>query len=193
VITPTVGDPAPDAGLLDGDGAAVRLSDGWTGHPAVVVFLRYFGCPFCQAQIVGLREDRERFERTGASVILVGQGTPAECREFCDRRHVPFAVLVDPERTAFRAYELPIGRPLQVAGPRVSVAWVRTVRDPETRQRGLRGGSFFQMPGTFVVDPGGIIRFAHRNRHVADTPRNQALLEAIEGLAPAAEGRRRPA
>ncbi len=42
------------------------------------------------------------------------------------------------------------------------------------------------MPGTFVVDETGIVRFAHRNRHVADPPRNQAILEAVERIGAAA-------
>src|SRR5207244_12267924 len=74
--SPEPGDPAPDAELLDAWGQPARLSAAWDGGPAVLVFLRYFGCPFCQAQVVGLRRDHERFEETGASVALVGQGPP---------------------------------------------------------------------------------------------------------------------
>ena len=56
---PGVGDRAPDATLLDLDGGEVALSSLWKDRPAVLVFLRYFGCPFCQAQVASLRDDRE--------------------------------------------------------------------------------------------------------------------------------------
>jgi hypothetical protein len=35
------------------------------------------------------------------------------------------------------------------------------------------------MPGTFLVDTSGTIRLAHRNRSIADSPRNQLILDAI--------------
>lgn len=179
-----VGDPAPEAELVDRTGGAVLLSTAWEDRPSAIVFLRYFGCPFCQAQVVALREDHERFERIGAHVTLIGQGTPQECREFCDARRVPFRVLVDPTRRAYRAYGLGRGGAMQVVGPQVMLPWIRNEMHPETRQHSARGASFTQMPGTFVADTEGIIRFAHRSRHVADVPRNGAILQALSDLSP---------
>jgi peroxiredoxin len=181
----SVGDPAPEAELIDRTGGTVRLSTAWADRAAAIVFLRYFGCPFCQAQVVALREDHERFERIGANVTLIGQGTPQECREFCDARRVPFRVLVDPARSAYRAYGLGKGGAMQVVGPQVMVPWIRNELHAETRQRRLHGASLTQMPGTFVTDTHGIIRFAHRSRHVADVPRNSVILQALSDLTPA--------
>jgi peroxiredoxin len=181
-VIPGVGDPAPDALILDRSGGAVRLAGCWAEQPTVVVFLRYFGCPFCQAQVVALREDHKRFAQLGARIVLVGQGTPTDCAGFCDRTHVEFDVFVDPERVAFRAFGLAEGTMNQIAGPAVALPWMRLQARKETRQRGLGGGSFVQMPGTFVVDGAGIVRFAHRNRHVADSPRNQAILDVLAGV-----------
>jgi peroxiredoxin len=39
------------------------------------------------------------------------------------------------------------------------------------------------MPGTFVIDRQGVIRYAHRNRDVSDNPSNQEILDALEPLA----------
>jgi peroxiredoxin len=178
-IGPGVGDAAPDAEILDRTGVPARLADVWAEQPAVVVFLRYFGCPFCQAQVVSLREEHMRFARLGTRISLIGQGTPTDCAEFCDRQRIEFDVFVDPERVAFRAFGLIEGGIRQVLTPAVLLPWVKNELKAETRQGGLRGGSFMQMPGTFVVDTTGIVRFAHRNRHVADTPRNQAILDVL--------------
>ena len=177
-----VGDRAPDAELIDRVGERVSLSSAWAGRPAALVFLRYFGCPFCQAQVVALREDHDRFERIGAHVTLIGQGTPQECREFCETRRLPFRVLVDPDRSAYRAYGLGKGGVMQVVGPQVMVPWIRNELHAETRQRSTRGASFTQMPGTFVIDTDGIVRFGHRSRHVADVPRNSTILRALSEL-----------
>ena len=181
-MTPDVGDPAPDALILDGDNRPIRLASCWEAQPTVVAFLRYFGCPFCQAQVVALREDHARFADLGARIVLIGQGTPTDCAEFCSRTHVEFDVFVDPERVAFRAFGLAEGTFMQIAGPAVTLPWMKLEMKKETRQHGLRGGSFMQMPGTFLVDDAGIVRFAHRNRHVADSPRNQAMLDVLSNM-----------
>lgn len=181
---PLPGDPAPDVRLLEVTGRPIPLSTFWEASPAVLVFLRYFGCPFCQAQVVTLRDDRERFVEAGAALVLIGQGSVDEATAFAERKRLPFPCLVDPTRTAYRAYGLSAGRPGQVFGPAVAGPFLRVNIHRETRQRGLHGGSFMQMPGTFVVDRGGLLRLCHRNRTVADSPSNLVLLEMIRGLAP---------
>jgi len=179
---PRVGDPAPDASLLDPGGVAVSLASHWRDRPAVLVFLRYFGCPFCQMHVVVLREEQHRFRDAGATVVLIGQGSPEEGARFREENRVPFACLLEPGRASYEAYGLGRGTIPQVFGPRVAVPFLAANVHNETLQRGLRGGSMMQMPGTFVVDTTGVIRLAHRNRTIADSPRNDVILEALAGL-----------
>jgi peroxiredoxin len=179
---PGVQDPAPDVSLLDMAAHEATLSDYWQSEPAVVVFLRYFGCPFCQSQVVRLRDERERFDRAGAGIVLIGQGSPSDAVAFTRRMNQPFECLVDPDRSAYRAYGLGRARPAQVVGPRTALPFLRANLNRETLQRGLQGGKFMQMPGTFVVDTEGLVRMAHRNRHVADTPPNQRILDVLAAL-----------
>jgi prostamide/prostaglandin F2alpha synthase len=179
---PNVGDPAPTGVLLDGQGRDVDVARFWADRPAVLVFLRYFGCPFCQAQVVSLREDQERFRQSEGGVVLIGQGDPEQGNEFVASKHLPFPCLIDRERALYGAYGLFPGSPMQVFGPRVALPFLRTGLRGETLQRGLRGGRFMQMPGTFVVDTDGVLRFAHRNRTVADSPGNDHILRVLQGL-----------
>jgi peroxiredoxin len=158
------------------------LSEYWQTEPAVVVFLRYFGCPFCQSQVVRLKDERERFQEAGAGIVLIGQGSPSDAIAFTRRMDHPFECLVDPDRSAYRAYGLPRARPAQVVGPRTALPFLRANLHKQTLQRGLQGGKFMQMPGTFVVDTEGLVRMAHRNRHVADTPPNQRILDVLAAL-----------
>jgi peroxiredoxin len=185
---PEVGDPAPDALLIDLERREVRLSSIWQERPAVVVFLRYFGCPFCQTQVVTLRNEHERIDRSGADVALVGHGDPDAAVEFASSKALPFPLLLDRDRGTYRAYGLVQGKAMQVLSPRVALPWIKAELSSETRQRGLRGGNFLQMPGTFVVDTegvvrarGGMIRMAHRNRNFADAPSIDQLLDALDG------------
>ena len=175
-------DPAPDIPLLDMAAREASLSTYWRREPAVVVFLRYFGCPFCQSQVVQLRDERERFTDLGAGIVLIGQGSPAEAASFTERMEQPFDCLVSPDRSAYRAFGLARGTSAQVYGPKVAGPFVRAQMNRETLQRGLHGGRFLQMPGTFVIDTDGVVRMAHRNRHVADNPTNKRILDVLETL-----------
>jgi len=189
---PDVGDHAPDALLTDLDGREMRLSTLWRARPLVLVFLRYFGCPFCQTQVVQLRAEHDRITAAGADVGLVGHGDPRAAAAFATTKRLPFPLLLDRDRGTYRAYGLVMGRATQVLNPRVALPWIKAEFSAETRQHGLKGGSFLQMPGTFVIDTGGIvrarggtIRMAHRNRNFADAPSIERLLTALE---PAASG-----
>jgi peroxiredoxin len=178
---PNVGDPAPDAELIEAPDGPTLLSTAWASRNAVIVFLRYFGCPFCQMQVASLRDDRERFDAAGAEVVMVGQGSTEEAERFVQGRRLPFRCLVDQDRSAYRAYGLARGTPGQVYGPRVFLPFVKANVTGHP-QLGLRGGSLHQMPGSFVVNRAGTLRFVHRNRTVADTPPNQALLDAVAAI-----------
>jgi peroxiredoxin len=182
VPDPLVGAEAPDALLLDADGSELALSTLWRGGPLVLTFLRYFGCPFCQAHVAQLRQDQLRFDHAGARVALIGQGSTEQARAFSGRHLVPFPLLLDPHRLAFRAYGLTRASLRQVFAPSVGVSFLARQLDPETRQRGLQGGSFMQTPGTFVIDGDGIVRFTHRSRTIAEAPSNETLLSVIREL-----------
>jgi len=179
---PNVHDPAPDVSLVDMAARETALSDYWRREPSVVVFLRYFGCPFCQSQVVRLRDEQRLFDEVGAGVVLIGQGRPEDAREFTERMRQPFECLVDPNRAAYRAFGLSTAKPSQVFGPPVALSFLRANVRGETMPRGLHGGQFMQMSGTFVIATGGVVQMAHRNRHVADTPRNQQILEVLRQL-----------
>jgi peroxiredoxin len=187
VKPPDVHDPAPDVSLVDVSAHEATLSNYWVREPAVVVFLRYFGCPFCQAQVVQLRDDRRLFEEVGAGIVLIGQGEPADAAAFTERMEQPFECLVDPDRSAYRAYGLVRATPSEILTPQVALPFLRANLRRQTQQKGLQGGSFLQMPGTFVIDTDGVLRMAHRNRHIADTPSTQQLLEVLHRLPSARE------
>jgi hypothetical protein len=135
---------------------------------------------------VNLRDEHDRIRAAGASVGLIGHGDPQAAIAFASSKDLPFPLLLDRDRGTYRAYGLVQGKAMQVLSPRVALPWIKAELSPETRQRGLAGGSFLQMPGTFVVDTSGVvrarggrIRMAHRNRNFADTPSVERLVEAL--------------
>lgn len=114
-------------------------------------------------------------------MALIGLGRPDQAGAFCERRRVPFACLTSPDRSAHRAYGLRRGTVNQVAGPRMWLPWLRNqvTGNPQGR---FGQGDVAQLAGTFVVDPAGVIRFAHRGRRADDNPPNDDVLAALDAV-----------
>jgi hypothetical protein len=114
-------------------------------------------------------------------VALIGLGTPAQAGAFCRRRSVPFACLTSPDGGAHRAFGLRRGTLTQVAGPGVWGPWLRATA--RGHHQGWSGqGDPARLPGTFVIDTDGVIRYAHRGRRADDTPPNEEILGALAAL-----------
>jgi len=119
-------------------------------------------------------------------VVLIGLGNPEQASAFCADRNVRFACVTSPDRSAHRAYRLRRGSFDQVAGPRVWLPWLRHQIGEEHQGR-FGQGDTAQLPGTFVVDRTGIVRFAHRGRRSNDVPSNEEVLASVRTVARGAD------
>ena len=96
---------------------------------------------------------------------------------FLETRPVPFETFADPERTAYRLYNLPRGSIRQVAyDPRVIAAGIAAAR--EGHIVGVPMGDGMQLPGSFVIKD-GIVVYAHRGKLSSDTAPIDELLNAL--------------
>jgi peroxiredoxin len=179
---PELGDRAPDVRVFDAKGGQDVLSAQWASQPAVAVFLRHYGCTFCQEHALQLKADHAKFKKARARVALIGLGTPERAAWFCqDKSLNGFACLTDPRRGAHRAFGLGRGSLRQVLGPQVYLQWAKAAMLPEVKTR-FGHEDIFQMPGTFVIDTEGVVRYVHRNRDVADNPPNQEIFDVLKEL-----------
>jgi alkyl hydroperoxide reductase subunit AhpC len=125
-----------------------------------------------------LRRHYDAFQAAGAEVVVVGMGTPAQTAAFIDAQSLPFPVLADPTRQAYRAYGVIRGNMRQVMlDPRV---WVRGAQAAATGHRqGRTVGNPLQLSATFIVDPQGRIHFARRAELSSDFAGPDELLAAL--------------
>jgi len=132
-----------------------------------------------------LRDEEDRLTPL-ANVVLVGQGRPDHARDFCAARRLAerFHCTVAPHNEAYRAWGLDRGSWMAVAGPKVWPAGAQSFFGPETHQ-GRTKGDPLQLAGTFVIDTGGVVRYAHRNRLSSDNPPNEEVLAALHEAASA--------
>ena len=110
--------------------------------------------------------------------MLIGLGTPDQAASFCARGHVPFSCVTSSDRSAHRAYGLRRGTVNQVTGPRNWGPWLRNQVTGQHQGR-FGQGDVAQLSGTFVVDPGGVVRYAYRGERSSDNPPNREVLAAV--------------
>lgn len=182
-LPPQPGDPAPDFELPDATGRPRRLGEFWRSAPALILFLRHFGCSCLAERWETLKEDLAAFAQAGAQVVAVGQGEPERTGAVAQRRGYPFPVLCDPERRAYAAYGLLEGTPAQILH---DFPWRPQDRETGEQLIASRRGteravvdSPWQLPGEFVVSPAGVLVHAHRYQYCEDFPPRTVLLGAI--------------
>jgi peroxiredoxin len=183
-LPPQPGDAAPDPVLRDTSGDARHLSEFWAHSPALVIFMRHFGCSCLMERWEGLKNDLAELADAGARVVAICQAEPERARAVAERRRYQFPLLCDPELSAYRAFGLLEGQVAQVLH---DFAW--QPGDEETARtlfieprRGTERAvvdSPWQLPGEFVIGSDGQIVLAHRYQYCEDFPPKTVLLGAI--------------
>lgn len=184
-LPPQVGDQAPEADLIDEAGNPARLTDAWSGGPALVLFWRHFGCGCGLDRAARLRDETSAYQGAGANVVIVGQGDPERARAYSSKYQLPVPVLVDADESAYRAYGLLEGTESQVLfdAPddflgRGEAAGRGFVEQRRAMDRPLVDNPWL-LPGEFVVGADGVIRHAHRYQHCEDFPDPRVHVAAI--------------
>lgn len=167
--------------LPDPEGHALRLGELWERGPAVVVFLRHYGCIFCRKHAAQLRAHEDDFRAAGARLAAIGLADRAYARTFRAETGIGFPLLVDEQREAYRVAGLGSASVLHLLYPK-DIRARRQARAEGHRQVRLGLGSNpFQLGGSFVFGPGNVDRFAHVSTTFGDNADPSALLAALRG------------
>jgi hypothetical protein len=154
----------------------VLLSDEWRDRPAVVVWLRHFGCLLCREQAAAFRGRQQEIEALGAGLVFVGNGELAWARQFEIEECPGCRVLTDPGLDSYRAIGARRGwrstiRPASLA------AAIRAFRHG-FRLSGVRGVPD-QQGGVYVMLPDDRAAYAYVSGSAGDHPPIDAVLDAL--------------
>jgi peroxiredoxin len=142
-----------------------RLSE---RQPQLVVFLRHSGCTFCKQTLDDLSKNRQTIAAAGVGIVLVHMQNDADAASLFARYGLADVPRIsDPERKLYRAFDLKQGSTWQVAGPDVWLPGLGALLTGHVP--GIPSADVFQMPGTFLVHHGKIVR-AFRSRTSAERP-----------------------
>jgi hypothetical protein len=132
-----------------------------------------------------LRRHQEEFERRGALVVAVGQGTGVEAARFCRSLKVETPCLGDPGRDAYAAFGLPRDRWWNVtARPFLespALAWSR-IRHASLKGSLMRHTDVLQLGGTAIVDTRGVLRWLQVSQQTDDYPASEGILAQLDRL-----------
>ena len=119
---------------------------------------------------------QEELERLNVEVMIISFGTLPAVQAWLEETCSPFRVLLDPERSVYRAYELE--RSLRRSwNLRTIWRYVRLLTSGR-KWRGIQGDSA-QLGADFVLDSDGSVRLAHYSHDPTDRPDANDLLALL--------------
>jgi peroxiredoxin len=124
--------------------------------------------------VVQLHRSKERFEDSGFQIVLVGLGKPEQAEKFRKEFSLTFPVICDPEKDLYRTFGLGRGTLSSMTSPRVLLKGLGSITRGHTP--GIPQGNVLQLPGVFLIDTRGNIRYAHYAKNPADYPPVDSLL-----------------
>ena len=142
---------------------------------ALLIFLRYIGCPLCQLKISEIIKEKALFDAEGLHVFVVLQSEPESIREVLDENSTPVTIICDPQEHIFRLYKVSPGSFFQYITPGVVMKAMKARK--QGIKHGKREGRELQVPAVFVVDTDKRIRNVYYGKNIGDVPGNETLLE----------------
>jgi peroxiredoxin len=167
--------------VLDIQGSTVRLGELWRAHPAVIVWLRHFGCVFCREQALEMRKALPAIEKAGGELVFIGNGGPRYAKAFKESFAPDVRVLTDPDLRSYRTIGARSGI-LNTVGPQAWLAGIRALRSG-ARQTSVKGHPF-QQGAVMVLTPGDHIAYSHMSRAAGDHPPVASVLAALRTSTP---------
>lgn len=139
-----------------------------TDKPALVVFLRSFGCTFAREAIADVAAARTEIETAGASIVFVHSGSREEAEAWFSKYGMSGTPQIsDPGLEHYAAFGLGQTGMLSLVDPRV---WVRGAACARSHGFGPQTTTMMrQLPGVFVVQGGGVLA-SYRHGSPADRP-----------------------
>lgn len=171
-----VGAKAPDFSLKNPNGKTVQLSAALKNGPVVLTFYRGAWCPYCSLQMHQLNEALPQFKKQGASLIAITPQTPDKTVDQFKQEGYPFEVLSDLDYKVIKSYNLLWNLP-----PELDAVYKRAFGLDVQAYNGP-GRLGLPIPGTFVIDRGGIVRAAFANTDYKKRMEPADILAALQQL-----------
>lgn len=172
---PRIGAAFPDFALADSHGQHVRLAQLIEQGPVVLSFLRGRWCPYCARELQMWHDAMPRLEAAGASFVAISAEAGGRAEEF--RRDIaPAATMlcdIDHGLAMLLGLAFPMGEGLHQryieAGLDLGAVYGNS-------------GRILPITATYVIDCGGIVRYAHIDPDFRVRADPNVVIAVVEGI-----------
>lgn len=146
----------------------ILLSSLWKEQPAVIVFIRHFGCIGCSSHIDQIWSMREQLEKNGTRIFFIGSGSPYLISEFKkEHKLANTQVFTDPGLESFKAAGL-----LQINFDKLDEQSLEKIAELEKKGYTNRiyegSGSITQLGGVVAIKPSGTVTYHFVSEFIGD-------------------------
>ena len=155
------------------------------GKPALIVWLRHFGCRFYQEAKLLLPRLHDRLDAAGIDLLCVVQGTDEEARTFWPFQEI--RCVPDPGKRSYKLIGLERTSLLKILLPVNALKKRRAEATAQgcamdNRGTALRSSDILQLPGYALLDREGTILLIHRGKHTGDLDLSEVLVQKLTPL-----------
>lgn len=168
-----VGQKVPDGRVLGLDGKPVALSSLYAKGPILLVFYRGGWCPYCNFQIREMTTAFSEYHKRGVTPVAVSVERPEEGAATRATYAVPFPILSDADLALIEPFHVVN----QVEGKQLEMLGKYGI---DLEGASGRTHHVIAIPSLFLIDRGGVVRWAHSDPTYTVRPATAQILAAID-------------
>lgn len=173
----TTGTTAPDFTFDTPWKQSLSFYDFLKDEKALLVFLRYMGCPLCRLKLSEMIQDWHEFEKADVHLFIVLQSLPEIIRESTEEKDMPMTLICDPEMKIFDLYKVYPGSLFRYLTLEVIQKALRAKK--QGFKHGKSEGKELQLPAVFLIGTDKKVQYAYYGKNIGDIPDNQTILNTI--------------
>lgn len=133
----------------------------------LLVFLRHFGCVFCQEALINLASDYKKIRRNGITPVIVSMGSQDKIEDFFRSNGIENIVQInDDEQVLYSFFEVKRGSLLETFSPAIAFEAREVLKRLNLGINKLAGDGF-QLSACFLLENGVVLK-EHRNHNVSN-------------------------
>jgi peroxiredoxin len=144
---------------------------------AILIFLRYLGCPVCQMEMASIKRDIDIINGKNVSIFVVLQSSPDMVASACNKEDWPFTIICDPEAEIFQLYCVEAGGIFKYLHPEGLIAAIKAII--KGHKHGKFEGRETQLPASFVISKDKLIKYSYYGKRINDVPSLETLAAKI--------------
>lgn len=170
------GQMLPDVIVSDLDGNSVKIKELVQDKPTVFIFYRGGWCPYCSAQLAGLRDVEKQIIDLGYQIVAISPDSPARLKEQALKSEFAVTLLSDNKFEASSAFGIGFFLPDNLAARYKDKMGVEFASIDGTSKVAL------PVPAVYVADSEGVIHFQYVNPNFRVRVEPELLLQATKIL-----------